>query len=306
VAIIGAPYGTGDFGKTEYGGIDVKEWAAGPKRVRQQSAKYSSGHLSSVDVDVFEELTVVDYGNADIPPEILEKTPPSIEEILEAQEAVETRVNEVLDAGAVPIVLGMASPASSYGVSKPLLERTDGNVGMVSLDTHWDAKSLDSITMDPRVAGGGSWKTKMYEWHDNAHRENVVEIGERGFGDVLDDRSWLEESNFYSMFDVRTEGIERICEDLEHAYDGTESVFLHFDLDVMGGGGSAPGDLLGRLAEPMGMSDYELMRLSYEIGKRGFDALSYLAIMPGSQVMYRTVVYSIMYALAGMATSESA
>lgn len=305
VAIVGAPYAVGDFGKTEYGGIDIKEWAAGPKRVRQQSAKYSSGHLTSLDVDVFDQLKVVDYGDAEVPPDLLEKAPPNIEEILDTQKAVEEKVNDVLDAGAIPIVLGMNSPASSYGVSKPLLERTEGDLGMISLDTHWDAMPIDTITMDPRVAGGGSWKTKMYEWHDNARRENVVEIGERGFGDVLGDRSWLDDSNFYSMYEVRNEGIEYLCDELRHAYDGTDSVFLHFDMDVMGGGGSAPGDLFGRLAEPMGMSDHELMRISYEVGKRGFDALSYLAIMPGSQVMYRTVVYSIMYALAGLAESRN-
>lgn len=303
VAIIGAPYV--QAGKDTYGGVNIEEWVAAPKRVRQQSAKYGSGNLTAFDVDVFDYLTVVDYGDAEIPAEILEKRPPNVEDILEAQEAVEKKVNEVLDANAIPVVIGQNSPPSSYGVSKPILERTDGDVGMISLDTHWDARELDSLAMDSRVAGGGNWLYKMYEWHDNATRENLVELGIRGFGDALEDRSLLEDTNHVPMWDIKENGIDWTCGQLDHAYDGTEATYLHFDMDVMGGGGSAPGDLLGGLAEPMGMTDHEILRIAHEIGKRDFDALSFIAIMPGSQVMYRTVVYVIMYMLTGKVIAEN-
>jgi len=81
-------------------------------------------------------------------------------------------------------------------------------------------------------------------------------------------------------------------------------VYVHFDIDVIGGAGPAPGDLLGTLAEPMGMTDYELLRISYEVGKRGFDALSFICIPPGSAVIYRLIVYVIMYMLAGKVHSK--
>lgn len=303
VAIVGVPYVQNDKG--EYYGVDVKEWIAAPKRVRQQSAKYSSGYLPALDVDVFDHLEVVDYGDANIPPEVLEKTPPNVKEVLEAQYAVEEKVNQVLDADAIPIIIGQNSPASSYGVAKPILERTEGNVGVISLDTHWDTNKLDSLTRDSRVAGGNAWKAKMYEWHENVIKENHVEIGERGYGDYLGEKDWTKKTTFYPMWKVKEEGIESVCNDLDNAYQDTDAVYLHFDMDVLGGGGSAPGDLLGGLAEPMGMSDYEILKLSYEIGKRGFAGLSFLCIMPGSSVMYRTIVYIIMYMLAGKAVSES-
>jgi len=303
VAIIGAPYV--QAGSDTYGGVDIEEWVAAPKRVRQQSAKYGSGNLTAFDIDVFEHLNVVDYGDADIPPELLERRPPNVQDILQAQRAVEEKVNKVLSAGAIPVVIGQNSPPSSYGVSKPILERTDGDVGMISLDTHWDARELDSLAMDPRVAGGGNWLYKMYEWHDNATRENLVELGIRGFGDALEDRTLLEDTNFAPMWDIKENGIEWACEQLDQAYDGTEATYLHFDMDVMGGSGSAPGDLLGGLAEPMGMSDHEILKIAHEIGQRGFDALSFIAIMPGSQIMYRTVVYVIMYMLTGRVIAET-
>lgn len=49
----------------------------------------------------------------------------------------------------------------------------------------------------------------------------------------------------------------------------------------------------------MGMTDYELLRVSYEIGRRGFNALSFICIPPGSVVIYRLIFYVIMYMLAG-------
>lgn len=297
VAIIGAPYV--QAGKDTYSGIPLSEWVEGPKRVRQQSAKYTSGRMAAFDVDVFEHLDVVDYGDADIPSEIIESYPPNVEQVLEAQRAVERKVTDVREAGAVPIVLGQNSPPGSYGVARPILERTDGDVGVVSLDTHWDARSIDGLTADDRIAGGDSWLAKLYEWHDNAHLEDLVEIGIRGYGDVLDDWRIARESNFHPMWELKDRGVTEICGDLDAAYDDTDARYLHFDMDVMGGGGSAPGDMLGDLAEPMGMTDYEVLKIAHELGRRGFDALSFIAIMPGSAVMYRTVVYVVMYALAG-------
>jgi agmatinase len=70
-------------------------------------------------------------------------------------------------------------------------------------------------------------------------------------------------------------------------------------MDVLGGAGPAPGDILGELAEPIGMTDYEVIRIAFEIGKRGANGLSFICIPPGSAVIYRTIVYVIMYLLAG-------
>jgi len=71
------------------------------------------------------------------------------------------------------------------------------------------------------------------------------------------------------------------------------------DMDSLGGAGPAPGDILAELAEPIGMTDYEVIRLAHEVGKRGFNGLSFICIPPGSDVIYRTIVYIFMCLLAG-------
>ena len=304
VAIIGAPYAAG--WSQEYGGVPKADWLAAAKRVRQQSARYPSGYIQEFDIDVFEYVNVVDFGNAAIPPEVNDA--PTTENILLAQAAVELKVNQALDAGAIPIVIGQNSPCGSYAIGKPIAERTKGNVGVISLDTHWDVAPLDLDTMDPRIAGQASWKHKLYEFHDNVKEPNLVEIGERGMIETKEVvRRWLAAvTHFYPMWKVGCElGIEGLVGELHHAYDGTDAVYCHFDMDVLGGAGPAPGDILGDLAEPIGMSDYEVIRLAHEIGKRGLAGLSFICIPPGSAVIYRTIVYVIMYLLGGVALRKA-
>jgi agmatinase len=119
-AIIGAPYVANAGGM--YCGVPATDWLAGPKRVRQQSARYPSGYVQDLDVDVFEHLKVMDFGDAAIPDEA--NYHPNAENILQAQAAVEDKVNQALDVGAVPIVLGQNSPCGSYAIAKPIAERT--------------------------------------------------------------------------------------------------------------------------------------------------------------------------------------
>ncbi len=265
-AIIGAPYVAS---WTEYAGVPKSEWIAGPKRVRQQSIRYESGYIQDFDLDVFEHLKVVDFGDAAIPPEAIDR--PTVENILRAQAAVEEKVNQALDAGALPIVIGQNSPCGSYAIAKPIAERTRGNVGVISLDTHWDSRLIDRLTMDARIAGSGGWKRKMYEFHNNItprtssrSASGACSRAKRSCGISSKGRAFL--SDVEGADRARHRGTVR---ELEHAYAGTDAVYVHFDMDVLGGAGPAPGDILGELAEPIGMSDYEVIRMAHEIGKRG-------------------------------------
>jgi agmatinase len=298
VVIIGAPFAAG-WG-TQYSDVDKSEWLAGPKRVRQQSIRYTS-YIQDFDFDLFEHLRVVDFGDAEIPPEA--NYVATVDNILRAQAAVEVKVNAALDAGAIPIVIGQNSPAGSYAIAKPIGERARGNVGVVSLDTHWDSRPIDHATGDPRIAGSGNWKAKLYELHPNYPARNLVEIGERG---MLEDKSYVRRflrdgAEFVPTWRLRTEiGIDGLVRLLDKAYQDTSDVYVHFDMDVLGGAGPASGDLLGDLAEPIGMTDYEVIRVAYEVGLRGLSGMSFICIPPGSAVVYRVIVYVICYLMAGL------
>ncbi|MGE3594157.1 MAG: arginase family protein [Dehalococcoidia bacterium] len=279
---------------------------AASTRVRQQSIRYLSSYIVDFDLEVFETLRVVDFGDAELPIDVIQDQTP--EGILAAQAAVEKKVGMALDAGAIPIVIGQNSPCASFAIAKPIAERLDGNLGCISLDTHWDIFKADIMCPDPRVAGGASWKRKMYELLPNMSPRHLVEIGERG---MLEEKESVREflaagAHFVSAWAIRTRlGIDGAVTQLDHAYQGTDGVYVHFDMDVIGGAGPSPGDLLGELGEPIGLTDYEIIRIAHEIGKRGFSGMSFIAIPPGSQIMYRVIVYIIMYMLAGLAMRKS-
>ena len=180
-------------------------------------------------------------------------------------------------------------------------------MGCVSLDTHWDAATIDRMTNDPRIAGSGSWKHKMYEFLENMHPSTLVEIGERGMLEKKDIvRRYLRDgARFISSWEVRSLGIEGVVKELDRAYQGTDGVYVHFDMDVLGGAGPASGDIMGELAEPIGLTDYEVIRIAHEIGRRGLSGMSFICIPPGSAVIYRVIVYVIMYLMAGLALEKA-
>ena len=304
VAIIGSPYATS--WTDEWGGVAKSEWIEAPKRVRQQSARYASGYIQEFDMNVFDHINVVDYGDANFAADASYSQ--TVSSIQAAQAAVEEKVNAVLDAGAVPVVIGQNSPCSSYAIAKCIAEHTAGKVGVVSLDTHWDVEQIDRVTMDPRIAGPGNWLRKVFEFHDNIDPRNLVEIGPRGMiedqRDIQDMRS--RGATLLSTWDIRKLGIEEVCRRIDAAYDGVDSVYAHFDMDVLGGAGPTTGDILGELAEPIGMTDYEAIRIAHEVGERGIKGMSFICIPPGSAVTYRVIVYVIMYMAAGLAMRKRA
>ena len=62
---------------------------------------------------------------------------------------------------------------------------------------------------------------------------------------------------------------------------------------------------MGELAEPIGLTDYEVIRIAHEVGRRGLSGMSFICIPPGSAVIYRVIVYVIMYLMAGLALEKA-
>ena len=215
------------------GAVDLRAKAS-----RQQSARYPSGYVQDFDLDVFEHIRMVDYGDADIPSEVMNNQ--TAENVLAAQAAVESKVNDALERGPCPWSSARTARAAPSPSQNPAPSTPTGRVGCVSLDTHWDAHELDYLTGDPRIAGSSSWKHKMYEFLDNMHPRHLVEIGERG---MLEEkrivRRYLSEGARSSAPGscVPALGIEGLVAELDRAWDGTEGVYVHFDMDCIGGAG---------------------------------------------------------------------
>ncbi|NUT56853.1 MAG: agmatinase, partial [Thermoleophilia bacterium] len=116
VAIVGAP--TDDLVSDRPGARFA------PRAIR--AAGCPPGPHLEAGIDAFAELRIVDFGDAPVLPADAERT----------HAAIEALVGEVVDAGAIPIVLG-----GDHSVSEPDVRAVAtrlGPVGLVHFDTHTD------------------------------------------------------------------------------------------------------------------------------------------------------------------------
>ena len=207
VAIVGAP--TDDLVSDRPGARFA------PRAIRAASCP-PGPHLEA-GVDAFAELSVADFGDAPVLPADPERS----------HAAIERTVGQVLEAGAVPIVLG-----GDHGIAEPDVRacaRTHGPVGLVHFDTHTDTGT--AVFGVERSHG-----TPMYRLVEQGHvaPERYVQIGLRGYWPGEAEFSWQRERGITSFFmhDVRELGVREVVHrTLERV--GPGPVFLSVDVDVL-------------------------------------------------------------------------
>jgi len=244
----GAPY-TQD--RAELDGVDVAVVGAptddlvsdrpgarfGPRAIRAASCP-PGPHLEA-GIDALAELRVVDFGDAAVLPA----------DPARSHAAIEALVGDVLDAGALPIVLG-----GDHSISEPNVracaERV-GTVGLVHFDTHTDT---GAEVFGVEVSHG----TPMYRLVEAGHVDpaRYVQIGLRGYWPGPAEFDWQRERGITSFFmhDVRDLGIREVVERTVQAV-GDGPVFLTVDVDVLDPG-FAPGT---GTPEPGGMTAVDLL-----------------------------------------------
>ena len=187
VAIVGAP--TDDLVSDRPG------TRFGPRAIRAASCP-PGPHLESK-VDAFEELKIVDFGDAAVLPA----------DAATSHEAICELVGQVLDAGALPIVLG-----GDHSIAEPdvrAVAARHGPVGLVHFDTHTDTgREVFGVEVSHgtpmfRLVEAGKLAPKRY-----------VQVGLRGYWPGEETFEWQADNGITSFFmhDVRELGIEAIVE----------------------------------------------------------------------------------------------
>jgi agmatinase len=230
VAIVGAP--TDDLVSDRPG------TRFGPRAIRAASCP-PGPHLEAA-IDAFAELRIVDFGDAAVLPADPDRT----------HAAIEALVGEVVDAGAIPIVLG-----GDHSVSEPdvrAVAARHGPVGLVHFDTHTDTgREVFSVER--------SHGTPMFRLVEQGHVDptRYVQIGLRGYWPGPDEFGWQAERGITSIFmhDVREQGIDAAVERAV-GIAGAGPTFLTVDVDVLDPA-FAPGT---GTPEPGGMSSSDLLR----------------------------------------------
>ena len=278
VAIVGAYTDMGGGGRGAAWG--PMAFRASPSTVGWGA--FSMDHMLTL-VNPFEELTVVDYGDAPI-------DPLSTERSMHAIRAFIGQLAEVtIDGGkhVIPIIIGgdhslmysdVAGLADVYG---------KGNIGVIHFDAHYDAtKSLFGHLI--------SHGQPVYRLIEEGHvpGENFIQVGLRGYYPNAESFDWMREQGFryHTMAEVERRGWEPVMEDIiREANDGPEYIFISFDIDVMdpaympATGTPEPNGLTPREVFPL------IRRLCAESNVVGFELVELLPYrVPG----YETVLNS--------------
>jgi len=217
-----------------------------PRAIRAASCP-PGPHLEA-GIDAFAELTIVDYGDAPVLPA----------DPAGSHAAIVRIVGEVLDAGALPVVLG-----GDHSITEPVVTAVAarrGPVGLVHFDTHTDTgREVFGIER--------SHGTPMYRLVEAGAVDGnrYAQIGLRGYWPGPVEFDWQRERGIASLFmhDVRDLGIREVVE-RALAHVGAGPVYLTVDVDVLDPA-FAPGT---GTPEPGGMTSVDLLWAVRQVAAR--------------------------------------
>lgn len=219
----------------------------GPRAIRQAGYFGSpNDHVYHMGLGVYptQVLKVVDFGDANCSPTSLESSHTAIQE----------KVAEALDAGAIPVVLGgdhslvlpsATAVAQHYGF---------GKVGMVHFDAHADTGDV----IHGSLISHASPMRRLIE-SGAIPGKNFVQVGLRGYWPGQDVFSWMREQGmrWHQMSEIEARGFDVVLEDaIGEALEGPEYTYLSVDIDILDPA-FAPGT---GTPEPGGISAAELLR----------------------------------------------
>jgi agmatinase len=285
VAIVGAPF---DEGVSNRPGTRF-----GPRAIRQADnfplSPPSRPHMA-LGIDPFAELTIVDYGDAECMPADLARS----------HAEIKARVGEILEAGAIPIVLGgdhslahpdMTAMAEHYG---------KGNVGVIHFDTHADtAPALWGV----ELSHGSPMRLVVDE--GSIAGEHFIQVGLRGYFPDPPDWDWMRSAGlrWYSMYEIEDRGFNAVLDDLiaTAKRDLPDQIFLSVDVDVLDPA-HAPGT---GTPEPGGLLPRELLRgirrITAELPIAGMEVVEVLPAYDSGSVTALVAHRCVLEALGGIA-----
>lgn len=196
----------------------------GPRAIREASSHFAFGGTYHFDygVTISDHETVVDCGDVD----------PVAGNAARTFERAEAALAEIHSAGVFPVLLG-GDHATLIPGARAAARTISGRMGLVMLDTHLDTapdidgEELSHCTPVHRVLD-----------LDNVEGRNVAIVGAHGAANPKLELEVAEAHgvHVFSVRDIDREGIESVARQaLEAVSDGTDGVYLSFDIDVLDG-----------------------------------------------------------------------
>lgn len=243
VAIVGAPF---DLTTSNRPGARF-----GPRAIRTLAYEPGTYHMD-LDIEIFEHLEVVDFGDAHCPHGRTD----------DSHANIRRRVSEVASRRIVPIVLGgdhsitlpsATAVADAYG---------HGNVGIVHFDAHAD--TADRV--DGNLISHGTPMRRLIE-SGAVPGTHFVQVGLRGYWPPRDVFDWMRTQGmrWFTMQEIWERGFAAVMDDaIAHALSMAKYLYVSIDVDSLDPA-YAPGT---GTPEPGGIVAADLLRMVREICRR--------------------------------------
>jgi agmatinase len=215
-------------------------------------------------IDPFAELTIVDHGDASVRPGDAHASHRAIREAL----------GRVLDAGAVPVVLGGDHSIAYPDIATVAGRYEPGSLAVVQFDTHADTATelygqkwnhgtpFRHLVDDQLIAG-----------------ERLIQVGLRGYWPFKEEWDWARSKGvrWHLMGEIFERGIDAVVDGVLEEIAGANHLFLSIDIDVLDPA-YAPGT---GTPEPGGMTSRELLRAVRRLTvERGFVGMEVVEVSP--------------------------
>ncbi len=252
VGIVGVPFDTAVVGR--------RGCRFGPEGVRS-SLVFANVYEPGVDVDLSTGFTVTDFGNIDV----LQT------EVLGTHARIETVISAIYSTGVSPAIIG-GDHSITYPNVKSLINNTEGNVGVITLDGHLDVRH----SHHGELSSGTPFRRIMEEPERPVQPKNLVEIGINGW---LNSRYYMDYCRDMGVTVIPARHVHRrgvddvVAEAIEKASDGTDAIYLSVDIDGLDLS-VAPGTCS---PSPGGLTAYQALEMVWQIAQQplvnGFDVV---------------------------------
>jgi agmatinase len=253
--VIGAPY---DAGTSYRAGARF-----GPQAIRMTDYlphDASRPHLA-LRVDPLRELAVVDAGDVEMPGV----------EARQPLERLETAVQSVAEAGAVPVILGGDHTVTWPDVTGVARAVGWGRVSVIHFDAHADTGEFQFGSL----IGHGLPMRRLIE-SGACRGDRFLQLGLRGYWPPPDTLDWMagQRMRSFEMHEIGRRGLAACLDEaFAIATDDIDGVFVSVDIDVTDPG-SAPGT---GTPEPGGLTPRELLdtvrRIAVDLPVVGMDVV---------------------------------
>jgi agmatinase len=191
----------------------------GPRAIRRATEHYVSYH-GEFQVDLFDALNLADCGDVGIVPGNAKRT----------FERAERCITEIYEAGAFPIIFG-GDDSCPIPVTSAMSKLIDGKMGYIQMDCHMDtAADVAGETLNHACPVSRTAELP------NVDPRNIALVGINGALNPRVEREYVDRTGIQmiTIWDIDEWGIDKTIERiLDIAWNGTDGVVLHTDLDVL-------------------------------------------------------------------------